>query len=281
MIHTAKQTIFITGAATGIGKQAALELARRGHTVIVTARNRDALVNLQTDAEAEGLTLVYDELDITDTAQTRKLAQRYKVDVLLNNAAIGDTGPVAEVPLNRVRANFEVNVTSTLAMVQAFVPQMIQRRQGRIVVMSSMVGLVTPLFMSPYSASKAALESICASLRMELSYFDIDVVLVNPGRIDGGHNAKIAATKYDWLSKDSPYRDLISEMKQQDDGLLRNAYPISSVVPSIVKAVEAKHPRVHYAAPFKYRLGLFFARLTPSRLQDWVFLKANRLKFLK
>lgn len=281
MTHAGKQTIFITGAATGIGHQAALELARRGHRVIATAQHLADLTALRQAAEAAQLALTYDELDITSTEQAQVMARKYQIDVLINNAAIGDSGPIVEVPLERVRTNFDVNVTGTLNVIQAFVPQFIKRRQGRIVVMGSMVGLVTPLFFNPYSATKAAIESICASMRMELRYFNIAVVTVNPGRIDGGHNAAIEATKYDWLKQSSPYYPLLGEMQRHDDMMLQHAYPIASILPAIVQAVEAKHPRLRYATPFKYRLGLFFIRLLPSRTIDWIFMKATRLKLFK
>ncbi|HEX3569083.1 MAG TPA: SDR family oxidoreductase [Candidatus Saccharimonadales bacterium] len=276
-----QKVILITGAATGIGRATALTLAARGHKVIATSYSRESLAELERAAQSQNLTLTYDVLDITNTAQVQEVAQKYLIDVLLNNAAIGDTGPIVEVPLDHVRRNFEVNVVGTLGVIQAVVPQMIARKQGRIIVMSSMVGVTTPMFMNPYAGTKAALESFCDSMRNELAYFNIDVSAINPGRVDGGHNAKIAATKYEWLAPNSPYYSLIEEMKRHDHMLLDNAYGIDTVVPYIVKAIEAAHPKTHYAAPFKYRLGLFFNRLLPSRARDWVFFKATRLKFLK
>jgi short-subunit dehydrogenase len=275
------KTILITGAGSGIAKQTALTLAARGHNVIATGRTLADLQQLRLDAEQQNLQLTYDVLDVTSAEQAQSVVGKYQIDVLLNNAAIGDTGPIAEVPLDRVRQNFEVNVLGTLNVIQTVVLQMSQRRNGRIIIMSSIVGLFTPMFFNPYAGTKAALESMAASLRNELKYFNIDTVVINPGRIDGGHNAKIAATKYEWITPASPYYPYIEEMKRHDHMLLDNAYPIDRVVPSIVAAVEAKHPRVRYAAPLKYRLNLFFGRLLPSRLQDWIFFKADRFKFLK
>jgi short-subunit dehydrogenase len=275
------KTVLITGAASGIAFQAALELAARGHQVVATARHLEDLDKLKAAANKQKLGLDYQALDITDPEAAKQLASKYTIDVLINSAASGETGPIAELPLERVRANFETNVFGTLAVIQAFVPQMIARRSGRIVVMSSMAGLTTPMFFNPYSGTKAAIESISASLRNELKYFNVEVAVVVPGRIDGGHNARIAATKYDWLKSDSPYYPLIDEMKQHDRMLLDNAYPIKPVVRDIVKAVEDKKPRVHYATPSKYRLGLLMLRLMPSRMQDWLFFKADRLLLFK
>jgi short-subunit dehydrogenase len=276
-----KKTILITGSGSGIGLQASLALARRGHHVIASDISEAHLEQLRTKAQSEHLELVYLALDITKLADIQRAADAYTIDTLINNAGIGETGPIAEVPIERIRSNFEVNVFGTIQLIQAFVPQMIAKKQGRIIIMSSMVGLAVPMFFSPYSASKAALESVATSLRNELKYFNIKVVLLNPGRIDGGHNGRIAQTKYSWLTSQSPYYNLISEMKRHDALLLDNAYSIASVVPGIVSAVESNRPRVRYAAPTKYRFALLLLRLLPSRTLDWIFFKADRLKYLK
>lgn len=281
MTHAGKQTVLITGAASGIGQQAALALAARGHRVIATARSLERLAGLRQEAEARGLTLIYDVLDIANEQQARQLAAKHTVNTLLCNAAIGDTGPIVEVPLPRVRANFEINVTGTLAVIQAFVPQMMQRRGGRVVVMSSMAALAAPPFFNPYASTKAALESLCASLRMELRRFDVQVAVINPGRINGGHNAEIVAAKYDWLAPNSPYRPFLADMKRHDAAILRGGYPIRSIMPSIIATVESPRPRLRYAAPFKYRLGLGLMRLLPTRLIEWIMRQPGRLAFLK
>ena len=276
-----RKTILITGAATGIARHTSIAYARRGHRVIVTARSIEALAPLKQEAEAKGLTLEYDVLDITNGEQSKALAAKYTIDVLLNSAANGETGPIVEEPIERVRDNFETNVFGTLLVIQAFAPQMMQRKSGRIIIMSSMVGLALPMFFNSYAGTKAAIESFAGSMRNELKYFNIDVVIMNPGRIDGGHNAQISDTKFSWLKPDSLYYPLIEEMKRHDRVLLENAYPIESVVRDLIKAVEDAKPRVRYASPGKYQVGLLLLRLLPSRTLDWIFFKADRLKFLK
>jgi short-subunit dehydrogenase len=280
-MNTTAKTILITGAGSGIALQTAIELAKIGHHVIATARSIPELDDLQQQAESQQLVLTYDALDITNNDQAVALAKKYTIDTLINSAANGETGPIVEEPMQRVRANFETNVFGTLQVIQAFAPQMIARKSGRIIVVSSFVGLALPMFFNSYASTKAAMESIAGSLRNELRYFNVDVVIMNPGRIDGGHNAKIAATKYDWIKKDSPYHALEDEMKTHDRLLLDNAYPIRPVVLDMIKAVQATRPRIRYASPSKYRLGLVLIRLMPTRFQDWVFFKADRLKFLK
>jgi short-subunit dehydrogenase len=224
------KTILITGAGSGIGKDTAIGLAKRGHHVIASDVTRQRLSKLEAEATSLGLELEYIGLDITKQENVDESASKYAVDVLINNAGSGETGPIAEVPLERVKRNFDINVFGTLRVIQAFTPGMIKRKSGRIIIMGSMVGLTTPMFFSPYSSTKAALESIAASLRNELSYFNIPVIVINPGRIDGGHNALIAATKYEWLKEGSPYYPLIEEMKRQFKKLSRTFIHVSATL---------------------------------------------------
>lgn len=280
-MNTTAKTILITGAGSGIAKQTALRLAQRGHHVIATARSLEKLESLKQEALADNLTLTYDVLDITNFDQAKALAAKYTIDTLINSAANGQTGPIVEEPIERVRANFDTNVFGTLQVIQAFAPQMMQRKSGRIIVVSSIVGLALPMFFNSYASTKAAIESIAGSMRNELKYFNIDVVIMNPGRIDGGHNGRIAETKFEWLQPDSLYQPYVEEMKRHDRVLLENAYPIPPVVDDMVKAVEDSKPRIRYASPIKYRFGIFLLRLMPTRLQDWIFFKADRLRFLK
>ena len=148
----------------------------RGHPVIATTISQ---------AEADELAQAHPELltaklDITDAADRRQV-EVWQVDVLVNNAGLGQVGPLRSIPLDRVRHVFDTDVFGTLAMSQAVIPQMLERGSGRILIVSSVAGVVAGPFTGPYSMTKHALQAMGSALRAELAPAGIDVALVNPG----------------------------------------------------------------------------------------------------
>jgi NAD(P)-dependent dehydrogenase (short-subunit alcohol dehydrogenase family) len=187
-------SVLITGAGTGFGREAAVELARRGHPVIATTVS---------EAEADELAAAHPELttaklDITDADDLRQV-DKWRVDVLVNNAGLGQIGPLRSIPLERVRRVFEVNVFGTLAITQAVVPQMLERGSGRILILSSVAGLHAGPMTGPYSMSKHALQAMGSALRHELAPAGIDVALVNPGPFATGFNDRMVDEPGDWF----------------------------------------------------------------------------------
>ena len=144
--------ILITGAGSGFGRGAALELARRGHQVIAGVQIAPQVTELMQEAADAGLELTAMVLDITDE-RDRQAAFANEIDVLVNNAGIMETGPVAEIPMDLVRRNYETNVFGTLAMCQGFAPQMVRRGSGKIINVTSMGGLITVPFAAIYTST--------------------------------------------------------------------------------------------------------------------------------
>jgi NAD(P)-dependent dehydrogenase (short-subunit alcohol dehydrogenase family) len=139
------KTVLITGAGSGFGKGAAVALAERGHKVIATT---------ETESQAEALRgevpqLTVEKVDITSSDVAK--AADWDIDVLINNAGAGQTGPMADVPLDRVRHLFEVNVFGTLAITQSVLPRLIAKGAGRIIIVSSIAGVVSGPAFGPYS----------------------------------------------------------------------------------------------------------------------------------
>ncbi|MEY5022757.1 MAG: hypothetical protein RIS72_1332, partial [Pseudomonadota bacterium] len=123
------KTILITGAGTGIGKDTAFALSKRGHRILATTQTEAQAEALKQAAHAQGLQIEVFKLDIT-AEQDRELLSQYAVDVLINNAALGESGSLAEVDMQRVRHLFEVNLFATLELTQVALKQMIQRQSG-------------------------------------------------------------------------------------------------------------------------------------------------------
>lgn len=192
------KNILITGAASGFGKGAALELARRGHNVVAGVQIAPQVTELMAAAADEGVELEVMVLDITDESD-RAAAFGHDVDVLINNAGVMEGGPAAEIPMDRVRKNFEVNVFGTLAMIQGLAPQMVARGSGKIINVSSMGGLITVPFVSIYTATKHALESITEGLKFELMGTGVEICTINPGAYGTGFNDRGVETMFRWL----------------------------------------------------------------------------------
>ena len=181
-----QRTILITGAGSGFGKGAAIELASRGHSVVATTETQE-----QADAlAAEHPELTTIKLDVTssdDIAQAAGL----KIDVLINNAGMGVMAPMATVPMDKVRASFNVNVFGMVELAQAVVPGMMERGSGRIINVSSVAGKLASPLTSPYCMTKHAVEAFTISLRGELAPHGIDVCKVNPGPYNTGFNDRM------------------------------------------------------------------------------------------
>ena len=130
------KTVLITGAGSGFGRGAALELAQRGHKVIAGVLDDRQAKELARAAPK----LTVARLDITDAKDIAKV-DKWNLDVFVANAALGQTGPLSLIPLERLRAVFEVNVFGTFAITQRVAQAMRKRRAGRIIVTSSIGGV--------------------------------------------------------------------------------------------------------------------------------------------
>ena len=178
---TSTRTILITGAGSGFGRGAAIELTRRGHRVIGATLTEEQAESLASDGvEAR-------KLDITDDIDLAAAAE-LEVDVLLNNAGRGQLGPLATVPMDKVRAVFEVNVFGTLRITQAVLGGMQRRGRGRIIIVSSIAGVFSGPLSGPYAMTKHALEAMAKSLRAEMEPYGIEVCKLNPGPYATGFN---------------------------------------------------------------------------------------------
>jgi len=187
MSDLSDRTILITGAGSGFGRGAALELARPGRRVIAGTLTAEEAAEL----DGEGIDgLEARKLDITDEADLTAVAE-LEVDVLLNNAGRGQLGPLAHVPIEKVRQVFEVNVFGTLRVTQAVLPGMIERGRGRVIIVSSIAGVSSGPLSGPYAMTKHALEAMTMSLRAEMKPHGVEVCKLNPGPYATGFNDRM------------------------------------------------------------------------------------------
>jgi NAD(P)-dependent dehydrogenase (short-subunit alcohol dehydrogenase family) len=182
-------TILITGCSTGIGFATSEFLARNGHTVYATMRNPQGSPELAQLAEWDKLPIVILPMDVDSeesvkSAVAEVLAQAGQIDVLVNNAGIGPTGAVEEVPMTEFQAIMQTNYFGTLRCIQAVLPGMRKRGSGCIINISSVAGKLYSPFHSAYCASKAAVEALSECLAGEVGPLGIRVALIQPGVID-------------------------------------------------------------------------------------------------
>ena len=237
------KTVMITGAGSGFGKGASLALAERGHTVIATTETEGQADELR--AEAPGLTVV--KLDVT-TDDVRR-AGEWDLDVLINNAGAGQTGPMADVPIDRVRRLFDVNVFGTLAVTQAVLPKMVARGSGRIIIMSSISGVLSAPAFGPYSMTKHALEAMGKAMRGELAGQGVDVCLLNPGPYLTGFNDRMADSMWEWFGDDAVNAGSTPLFEMMRDFVKNDQRDPVEVVDRMVELTEADTTDEHNFVP--------------------------------
>jgi NAD(P)-dependent dehydrogenase (short-subunit alcohol dehydrogenase family) len=169
--------VIVTGATSGIGRALALEFHHRGYVVYAAGRDRAALDGLA----AEGLRTA--ALDVASADGIAAFADRLATDgtgvqILVNNAGYGLMGPLAELPLDDVRQQFEVNTFAPLALTQALLPLLISNGAARVVNISSVSGVLATPFAGAYCGSKFALRGLSDALRLELAPFGIRVITI-------------------------------------------------------------------------------------------------------
>jgi NAD(P)-dependent dehydrogenase (short-subunit alcohol dehydrogenase family) len=260
----------VTGASSGIGLATARLLAERGWTVHASARRVErmaALAERGVDAFS---------MDVTDDASlrdgvTRVLDRSGRVDLLVNNAGYGSYGALEYVPLSEAREQFEVNVFGAARLTQLLLPHLRAARAGRVILISSVGGVIYEPLGAWYHASKFALEGLGDSLRVELAPFGIDVVVVRPGPIRTEWNA-IARRSLLERCSGTAYESMAASAARVLERADRPGAgsPPEVVARTVLEAAEAARPRTRYAAGRGAAAIVAARRLLPDRAFDAV-----------
>ncbi|MFC0515395.1 SDR family oxidoreductase [Mucilaginibacter angelicae] len=233
-----KKVILVTGASSGIGLACANALQAAGHTVYGSSRSLDRMKSVSFKPV---------QLDVTDDASVKAAVDTIikaegKIDVLVNNAGNGVTGPAYAMPVESAKQQFEVNFFGVIRVSSAVLPGMIEKGQGLIVNISSLAGLFGLPYQAMYSASKYAIEGYSQSLRMELRNTGVKVTLLNPGdfKSDFSQNrAKVAfPIKNDKL--ETEYNTAVAAM-EKDENIAPSPESLAKKLVSIVASSSPKH----------------------------------------
>jgi len=246
--------ILITGCRGGIALDAARRLAQRGHTVYATVHKEESIVATKAAFSKTDRAIVQ-KLDILNS-QDRQTAADLPVDVLINNAAIGDSGPLADIDVARIQRTFETNLFATLALTQPIIKRMTDKGGGRVLFIGSIAGHIPMPFLAPYNMTKFALEGLVYALRQEVKPLGIDVVMVNPGGYHTGFNQKNMTNKYTWMNLKHYSQTYLDRIKKEERSLtMAELKSTRSIAKRIVAACEATHPKKRYVAPLWQWLG--------------------------
>ena len=264
-----KKVILITGASSGMGKDAAMRLIEEGHIVYGAARR---IHKMQDIRQAGGHIL---ELDVTNRASIQLaadvvIADQGRIDVLWNNAGYSVNGAVENVSYEDAVRQFDVNLFGVAEMTKAVLSKMREQGHGKIVNTSSIGGrMYMPVLASWYHASKYALEGWSNALRMELEPFGIDVVILEPGGVSTEFIDVLNGPLVE-RSKGTAYEEAAMKVAKgmQAANNSKNMAPTSVISDVMVNIVNAKRPKTRYLAGKGAGIMITLRKLLNDRAYD-------------
>jgi NAD(P)-dependent dehydrogenase (short-subunit alcohol dehydrogenase family) len=276
--------VVVTGASTGIGYACALHLDRIGFRVFAGVRRDEDAERLRSQG-SERLTPV--KLDVTDAESIRAAADQVTAALgeeplsgLVNNAGIAVSGPVEFLPIDEVRKQLEVNFIGQVAVTQAFLP-LLRRSRGRVVNIGSVGGEVALPFLSPYAASKHAMEGFSDSLRREVERLGVHVSVVRPGAIQSSIWERGNAAADEVLATVPPeaievYGDAVRGARAAANQRAQEAIPAQEVADVVEDALTADKPKTRYVVGRVGKAMVALERWLPDRVFDRLVARAMR-----
>ncbi len=265
------KVVLITGGSSGIGKSIGEFLQQKGFKVFGTSRNPENYPNSKFPIVALDVT----KPETISTCIAEVLKQENRIDVLINNAGAGITGPVEEIPDEEIKRNFETNFFGPINVIKATLPTMRTQNSGLIINITSIAGYMGLPFRGVYSASKGALEIITEAFRMELKDFNIEMTNVAPG--DFATN--IAAGRYHApVLEDSPYKEKYGHsLKTMDEHVDEGGDP-KEMAEAIYKVIETKSPKIHYkVGAFMQKFSIVLKRMLPDKMYEKLLMNHYKL----
>lgn len=273
------KNVVITGCSSGIGRCIALGLAQRGgYRVFATVRQEKDAPALR-DAGLKSLVLdLSSEESVRDAAEEIVLRAGGKIYALINNGAYGQPGAVEDLSRAALREQFETNVFGTQDLTNRLLPLMRLQSEGRIIQISSLLGIVCLAYRGAYNASKFALEALSDTLRLELQGSGIHVALIEPGPITSRFRANAFAAYQRHIDKSrSAHRDYYERVERRlgGDKPLPFTLPPEAVLEKVIHALESPRPKLRYPVTVPAHLFTWLRRLLPNRMLDAVLTRVS------
>ncbi|WP_430400589.1 SDR family oxidoreductase [Flavobacterium sp.] len=265
------KVIFITGASSGIGKAIGDFLHHKNYKVYGTSRNPERIEN----SFFPLVKLDVRNVDSIQLAVTEILSKEESIDVVINNAGVGITGPLEEIPTAEIKNNFETNLFGPIEVMKAVLPQMRKQKSGLIINITSIAGYMGLPYRSVYSASKGALELITEALSMEVKEFGIHITNVAPG--DFATN--IASGRYHApLTSGSDYEKSYGTTLEMMDVHVDSGSNPNDMAEAIFKIINTKKPKIHYkVGAFMQKFSIFLKRILPDTVYEKLLMNHYKL----
>jgi len=266
-----KKVVLITGGSSGIGKSVGEFLIQKGFIVYGTSRNSKNIKN-------HPFKLI--SLNVNDTETILKAVEEVisnegRLDILINNAGMGITGPIEETPTNEMRNVFNTNFFGAIDVMKAVLPQMRAQKSGLIINVTSIAGYMGLPFRGIYSATKGALEIVTEAIRMEVKSFGIEVTNVAPG--DFATN--IASGRYHTpVFETSPYKENYqNNLNLMDSHVDSGSDPIE-MAKVIYKIINTSKPKIHYkVGGFMQKFSIVLKKIVPDTIYEKMLMNHYKL----
>ena len=263
--------VLITGASSGIGKVTAEHLSAKGYIVYGTSRfpnkykipKNYSLLSLDINNETSINSLV-----------KQIISKEKKIDILINNAGLGITGPGEETSIKAMQDNFNTNFFGPIRLIQKVLPFMRMNKNGKIINITSIAGYMGLPFRGCYSASKSAMEIFTESIRMEVKRFGINILTLAPGEFA----TNIASRRYHSPINKGAYEELYKKSLYKMNKHVNKGRNPNEVAKIILKIIKTKSPNVHYrVGDWFQKFSIFLKKILPDFLYEKILMRFYNL----
>src|SRR6187431_481698 len=265
------KVVLITGGSSGIGKSIGEFLHHKGFVVYGTSRNPERVLN----SIFPLIALDVRNADSIHSAVDKIIAISGRLDVVINNAGVGITGPLEEIPMEEIKNNFETNFFGPIEVMKAVLPQMRSQKSGLIINVTSIAGYMGLPYRSIYSASKGALELITEALRMEVKSFGIQITNIAPGDFATNIAAgRFHAPVIEGSAYEIPYGNTLKMMDEHVDS---GSNP-NEMAEAVYKIIQNPNPRIHYKiGAFMQKFSIVLKRILPDKVYEKMLMNHYKL----
>ncbi|GGI57870.1 SDR family oxidoreductase [Winogradskyella haliclonae] len=261
------KVVLITGGSSGIGKSIGEFLKAKDFIVYGTSRNP----NNYSDSQFPLVALDVTKPETIASCIHNVLEKEGRIDVLVNNAGAGITGPMEEIPDEEIKRNFETNLFGPINVIKAVLPSMREQKNGLVINITSIAGYMGLPYRGVYSASKGALELVTEAFRMELKAFGVHMCNLAPG--DFATN--IAAGRYHApVLENSPYKKSYGDSLETMDAHVDSGGNPNEVAKVIFKIITTKNPKIHYkVGAFMQKFSVVLKRILPDKVYEKLLMR--------
>ncbi|RTZ01395.1 SDR family oxidoreductase [Flavobacterium sp. RSP49] len=256
------KVVLITGGSSGIGKSIGEFLHHKGFVVYGTSRNPERILN----SIFPLIALDVRDSDSIQAAVAKVIATSGRLDVVINNAGVGITGPLEEIPTHEIKNNFETNLFGPIEVMKAVLPQMRTQQSGLIINVTSIAGYMGLPYRSVYSASKGALELITEALRMEVKSFGVHITNVAPG--DFATNIASGRFHAPVLRGSAYEAQYGNTLKTMDEHVDSGSNP-NKMAEAVYQIIQTPEPKIHYkVGVFLQKFSIVLKRILPDKVYE-------------